>query len=99
MGCQWTVDSGQWTGDDLNAGQSPQPAGKGDDEYGGGAKILLSRNFRSQAGILDAVNYVFSRIMSIEFGEIDYTEREYLIPGRESDAGRNNGELKIENGK
>ena len=58
---------------------------RGGDPSGGGegAKILLSRNFRSQAGILEAVNLVFSKIMSVEFGEMDYTEREKLIPGRE----------------
>ena len=46
-----------------------------------GSKILLSKNFRSRAGILDFVNFVFERIMSEEFGEMDYTERERLIPG------------------
>jgi len=44
-------------------------------------KVTLSRNFRSAAGILEAVNFVFSRIMSEEFGEMDYTRREYLNPG------------------
>ena len=46
------------------------------------AVVLLSKNFRSQAGILEAVNYVFSNIMSIDFGEMEYSEREWLIPGR-----------------
>ena len=44
--------------------------------------ILLSKNFRSRAGILDFVNLIFGSIMSEEFGEMDYTEREMLIPGR-----------------
>ena len=48
-------------------------------------KILLSKNFRSRAGVLDAVNFVFANIMSVEFGEMDYTERERLVPGREDD--------------
>ncbi|MDR0491873.1 MAG: UvrD-helicase domain-containing protein, partial [Oscillospiraceae bacterium] len=54
-----------------------------------GAKILLSRNFRSRSGILDTVNFIFENIMSSEFGEMDYTERESLIPGRDDggDAG------------
>ena len=46
------------------------------------ALVLLSKNFRSQSGILDFVNYVFERIMSEEFGEINYTERERLLAGR-----------------
>ena len=63
---------------------------------GGGSKIHLSTNFRSRAGILDAVNLVFGRIMSLKFGEMDYTEREKLIPGRKdenSEFGIRNSEL------
>jgi ATP-dependent helicase/nuclease subunit A len=52
---------------------------------GDGRRILLSTNFRSRAGILGAVNFVFRNIMSEEFGEMDYTEREYLYPGRDDD--------------
>jgi ATP-dependent helicase/nuclease subunit A len=47
-----------------------------------GVKILLSKNFRSSAGILDAVNYLFERIMSVEFGEMDYGQQERLVCGR-----------------
>ena len=54
---------------------------------GNGAKILLSSNFRSRAAILDAVNYIFDKIMSVGSGEIDYTQREYLIAGRDDAAG------------
>ena len=46
------------------------------------ALVLLSKNFRSRSGILDFVNYIFDRLMSEKFGEMDYTERERLIPGR-----------------
>ena len=49
------------------------------------ALILLSKNFRSRTGILDFVNFVFERIMSEEFGELDYTDREKLVPGRWDD--------------
>ncbi|MFA5535665.1 MAG: helicase-exonuclease AddAB subunit AddA [Bacillota bacterium] len=42
-------------------------------------KILLSANFRSRRGIIDGTNYVFSRIMNGEIGEIDYDEDERLI--------------------
>ncbi|MBR7164389.1 MAG: helicase-exonuclease AddAB subunit AddA [Clostridia bacterium] len=44
-------------------------------------KIILSKNFRSRAEILDGINFVFSRIMSTEAGEIDYNEEEMLYPG------------------
>ena len=47
--------------------------------------VLLSKNFRSRAGILNFVNNIFESTMSAEFGEMDYTERERLIPGREND--------------
>lgn len=43
-----------------------------------GKKILLFKNFRSNENIIDATNYIFKQIMSKEFGEIDYTEKEYL---------------------
>ncbi len=44
-------------------------------------KVLLPTNFRSEKSILDAVNYVFANLMSKRFGEMDYTEREYLNAG------------------
>lgn len=46
-------------------------------------KLVLSRNFRSRAEILSAVNFVFGNVMSTEFGEMDYGERESLHPGAE----------------
>jgi len=45
-------------------------------------RVLLSTNFRSKAGILSAVNFVFKNVMSEDFGEMAYTEREFLYPGR-----------------
>ncbi len=42
------------------------------------SKIILGHNFRSRKGILDCVNFVFSKIMSPECGEIDYNEDERL---------------------
>ena len=51
-----------------------------------GTTIHLSKNFRSRPGILKAVNQVFSQIMSVEFGEMDYTEKEQLVQGKEDDA-------------
>ncbi|MCL1835126.1 MAG: helicase-exonuclease AddAB subunit AddA [Oscillospiraceae bacterium] len=62
-------------------------------DYPKGAKIFLSRNFRSGGAILDAVNFVFSAVMSADFGEIDYTESERLSPGRED--ARETGEVEL----
>ncbi len=41
-------------------------------------KIILNKNFRSRKGVIDAVNSVFSQIMSEKCGEMDYTDSEYL---------------------
>jgi ATP-dependent helicase/nuclease subunit A len=49
---------------------------------GKGKKIHLSRNFRSHGGILKVVNHIFRNLMSKEFGELEYTEKEWLVPGR-----------------
>ena len=44
------------------------------------AYIALGKNFRSRAGVTDAVNFVFGQIMSRQAGELDYTESEKLVP-------------------
>lgn len=44
--------------------------------------LVLSRNFRSRKGVLDAVNFVFEAIMTRSFAQIDYTEDQRLNPGR-----------------
>ncbi|HEY8499638.1 MAG TPA: UvrD-helicase domain-containing protein, partial [Clostridia bacterium] len=44
-------------------------------------KILLYKNFRSRTGVLDAINFIFKQIMSVEAGEIDYTDTERLNAG------------------
>jgi ATP-dependent helicase/nuclease subunit A len=44
-------------------------------------KILLYKNFRSRSEILDAVNFIFKQVMSVEAGEIDYTDAERLNCG------------------
>jgi len=46
-------------------------------------KVLLQKNFRSRPAVLEAVNYVFSSIMSEDFGEMAYAEDEMLYPGAE----------------
>lgn len=42
------------------------------------SKIILGENFRSRKGILEAVNFVFSSLMSKECGEIEYNDDEKL---------------------
>ncbi len=42
------------------------------------AKIILDKNFRSRTEILEAVNFVFSRLMSKESSGIDYNDEESL---------------------
>ncbi|MBR5236818.1 MAG: helicase-exonuclease AddAB subunit AddA [Clostridia bacterium] len=44
-------------------------------------KILLSQNFRSRSHVLDAINFIFKRVMSAGTGEIEYNEEEMLYPG------------------
>ena len=48
---------------------------------GEGRRILLSENFRSRREILDAVNDVFSLVMSREAAELCYTQAEALKNG------------------
>ncbi len=47
------------------------------------ACVVLDRNFRSRSGVTDAVNFVFRQLMSRQTGELDYTEKEELIPAAE----------------
>ncbi len=56
------------TGDDINSDI---------EEYKG--KIILSNNYRSRKEVLGSTNYIFSRIMSKEYGGLDYTEKEALV--------------------
>ena len=44
---------------------------------------VLSRNFRSRPQVLLGCNDLFRDIMSTEFGELDYTDDQALVPGRE----------------
>lgn len=66
-----------------------------EDECEEGRRILLSTNFRSAGVILDAVNFIFKNIMSESLGDLDYTEREYLYPGR-ADADYGLGPVEID---
>ena len=53
-----------------------------DAREGEGRKVLLSKNFRSSEGVIEAVNYVCRFCMSPQVGGISYTEREQLNVGR-----------------
>ncbi len=44
------------------------------------SQILLDRNFRSREGICLAVNHVFSRLMTKDAAELDYSGGEALVP-------------------
>lgn len=48
---------------------------------GQGRKILLSKNFRSSAGVIKAVNDVFGICMSPDLGGLHYGEDEKLVEG------------------
>ncbi len=53
----------------------------GEEKEGQPRTLVLSRNFRSRASVLEGVNFVFDHIMSQAFGELDYTEDQRLYPG------------------
>ena len=53
----------------------------------GGERIDLRENFRSAPGVIDAVNGVFSRIMTADAAELDYDDRARLIHAREEAQG------------
>lgn len=48
------------------------------------ATVVLGKNFRSRKGVLSAVNYTFSRLMSPAVGEIEYNREEQLYFGAET---------------
>ena len=50
-------------------------------EKGEPRKRVLSRNFRSRPQVLLGCNDLFRNIMSTEFGELDYTDDQALVPG------------------
>ncbi|MBP3301059.1 MAG: UvrD-helicase domain-containing protein [Clostridia bacterium] len=47
--------------------------------------IALNKNFRSRAGILDYVNFLFRGLFSKAVGGMEYDENEALFPGRAPD--------------
>lgn len=52
-------------------------------ETGRGETASFTVNFRSRKAILDYVNLVFSRVMTQDFGEIDYARKAMLAPPKD----------------
>ncbi len=48
------------------------------------SKIILVQNFRSRKEVIDSINYIFEKIMSIKNGECNYTNEETLKCGNKS---------------
>ena len=48
-------------------------------------KRVLSQNFRSRPQVLEGCNDLFRSLMSQEFGELDYTGDQALVPGKTFD--------------
>ena len=44
-------------------------------------RVILSRNFRSRPEVLEGCNFLFRGLMSVPFGEMDYTDDQALYPG------------------
>lgn len=44
-------------------------------------KLLLYKNFRSRPEVISAVNAIFKQIMSVQVGELEYTDQEALNAG------------------
>ena len=59
-------------------------------EEGAPRKRVLSRNFRSRPQVLEGCNDLFRNIMSAEFGELDYTGDQALVPGAPFPRGADN---------
>jgi ATP-dependent helicase/nuclease subunit A len=44
-------------------------------------KVTLYKNFRSRSEVIEGVNYIFKRLMSVNVGELEYTDEERLNLG------------------
>lgn len=45
------------------------------------AKIILSKNFRSDKEVINSINFIFENLMSKKIGDIDYNNEERLVFG------------------
>ena len=51
------------------------------DNFPSSNKIDLNKNFRSRKEVLNDINYIFSKIMTNEYGDADYLNEHVIIPG------------------
>ena len=58
--------------------QESGPYGSDDPRW----RMELNRNFRSRPEVLHLCNFIFSRVMSSRFGDVDYDEGQRLVPGK-----------------
>ena len=63
------------------------PTVTGDLPAGEPGKLLLRENFRSRGSVLEAVNHVFTNLMSPELGELRYDDEAALRVGTDAQAG------------
>ncbi len=66
---------------DIFLGKYDRFGPAGEAAEGQGRRVLLSKNFRSGGGVLDAANDVFSACMSKALCGLDYGEEEALVEG------------------
>ncbi len=67
------------TGSEAGQETGPKTGNRIAGSTGDGLRIDLSRNFRSRSQVVDAVNFLFERIMKSQTAEIDYDEGHRLI--------------------
>lgn len=65
----------------------------GEELKGTSAAVFLNRNFRSSGDVVGFVNYVFSLLMTVRCGELDYTEEEALVQGLDYPEGERTTEI------
>lgn len=61
-------------------------------------RMELNRNFRSRPEVLNLCNFIFSRVMSETFGDVDYDEGQRLVAGKPAED-RVDSELLLLTGK
>lgn len=57
------------------------------------ARVTLNNNYRSRRDVTDTVNFIFSRLMTKDIGDVDYNEDECLNPAAKYEP---DDEIKIE---
>ena len=65
-------------------------------EDSGCQKVVLGKNFRSRALVLEGVNALFSQIMVKDLGNVEYDEKAALYPGAEYPSGADQDTFRTE---